>query len=1043
MDWGVVRVGHERRLAEFAIAFTAVLAMGLSAAPALADTLQGTTMSGGVPVSVFVSVTGANGQAATTSEASGAFSVTLPAGSYTVDADGPGYKAASEPVNVSGTTSTTLALTRTSTVFSPLPVFGSAVQGVAAGGTPGVFYAWDNVVPQLFRTDDYGGSWLPVTSGYDDATNGLPKNFVPRHFTTNAIVATSGFPGEVAMFLQSGPMSWSVYYSTDYGVIWKQIANAPVNAAAGGPGTPGSLYWGHVAGSTDVMVEQLGTTDYVADMSAASPSFTPMTTPYTPASSDIMTVADGANQPWVAVAHADGSVDIYPLTTALTVPGTPTATATGFPSNPVQLGFGGMSSAGFPPSALLATAGGGQPGAGATVAMALESPAGSDTFATPATATEPAMGMQIPACGGINTGPGNIGLAVAPNSDTSGGAGFTGSCYAQDSGSSLTLDSDYLNVNYDNGGFAFDSGYNGSSDPVILVAQSDSGYGVVKSAAVGGDGAPSFPLTQDASAGTGASAGGIAVSGITTAIADDTAFGPAGVNDVATAVDPSGGDVSLASDNGGASTNVAVNDGAVSTAWWQGASGSWLVFGTTDQFGSPTHLISALQNWSSATPELSAPNLQGSDPTSLGECSNQFRSVWVDTLAPVAGADEFFDGQTMYCGGNTPTGGEVRLLTITPGSPPSVGTDTQIAASQVTSPVADLAYCPAAGSASSIADTLFIAEGHPHYAIANGNQAGALLRVSGATSGSPTVTKVASVPTPGSVNVVRADCATGTVYAGVGDIGGQSQAGAVYASTDGGVTFAATTTPCGFVPGGVSALAINPSNDNDITVAAGQQGVVCSSSDGGMTWTTENDPTTSGFDFSTLGIFDLEIPPPIITAGDIGFFKPLAVTASDALAATGGGEFAANVRITPPAAAPTVTSFSISPKHFRVSKKPTAITASRHKKAKGPRGATFHYRLSIAASVKIEIEEALAGAKVRGKCVAVTRKIARHRYPHCTRYKVKGTLSRTGKAGANKLLFSGRIGSRALPAGSYLASIVGTANSKSSKPRKTRFTILK
>jgi hypothetical protein len=93
-----------------------------------------------------------------------------------------------------------------------------------------------------------------------------------------------------------------------------------------------------------------------------------------------------------------------------------------------------------------------------------------------------------------------------------------------------------------------------------------------------------------------------------------------------------------------------------------------------------------------------------------------------------------------------------------------------------------------------------------------------------------------------------------------------------------------------------------------------------------------------------------------------------------------------------------------------------APSLRRKQKVKTPLGATFHYGLSIAAKVKISIEQPLPGAKVGARCVTVTRKLSRHHYVHCTRYKLKGSLARTGSKRTNRAPFSGRIGRRALAA---------------------------
>jgi hypothetical protein len=793
---------------------------------ALAGTLSGKSESGGKGVSAFVSVTGANAQEAVTSDSSGSFSVNVPDGTYEVAANAPGYAVAENTVDVSGSTQTKLDMTASGTNFSALPAFGAETGPVLADGKPCVFYVWDFAIPQMFRTVDCGGHWTPATVGYDDSANGLPKDFAPGHAATDAVMATSGFPGEVAIELPESLSSMAVYYSTDFGVTFSRISNVPTSDASGT-----AIYWGH-AGSTDVMVARVGNDDYVADMSSASPAFSKMSTPYTTASTDRMVVADGADAPWVAVAHGSGSVDVYRLVSG---PDRPAATSTtsGFPSNPAQIGFGGSSSAGHPPSALLVSG-------GSSVAMATKAN-GEDSYGSLASATQ-TSGQQCVEDRGTDPTSRDVGLAVAPDSGGSQATGFSLRCFVRKSGSNLTLtQNDQLFLLNSFGYFAFDAAYDGSTDPVILVHEGL--HGVAKSAAMSA-GVPDFPVGQDASAGTGSGSGGSAVNGITAPITDGTAFGPAGPSQVATAVDPGGGSVSLASDDGGATNKVALKQGSQAVDWWQGASGSWLVFSHGQCFGcgldpnAPE--VAAFQNWTSSTPSLESANLQGTSPVAMGNLS-------LVALAGVPGADEFFVGESP---GYNPGAGQVRRISITPGNPPSAATNVQIAGSQVTTGVADLAYCPAAGSADSIKDALFIAEGSSY--ISGNRTDGALLKVDDATGPSPSAHQVGSIKSPASVNVVRAHCGSGTVYVGLGGGNGPSQQpGQVFKSTDGGQTFSDLALPACAVdcPGNaqplVTALAVNPNDPSEVLVAIGSAGLVIHSTDGGKTWTTENDPASS------------------------------------------------------------------------------------------------------------------------------------------------------------------------------------------------------
>ena len=84
----------------------------------------------------------------------------------------------------------------------------------------------------------------------------------------------------------------------------------------------------------------------------------------------------------------------------------------------------------------------------------------------------------------------------------------------------------------------------------------------------------------------------------------------------------------------------------------------------------------------------------------------------------------------------------------------------------------------------------------------------------------------------------------------------------------------------------------------------------------------------------------------------------------------------------------------------------------------------------------------LAGRRKGKTCVAPTRALAKAQ--RCTRLITKGTLTRTSKAGANRVAFSGRIGSRALSPGVYQATLTATDKAKNTSTHKSvLFTIVK
>ena len=102
---------------------------------------------------------------------------------------------------------------------------------------------------------------------------------------------------------------------------------------------------------------------------------------------------------------------------------------------------------------------------------------------------------------------------------------------------------------------------------------------------------------------------------------------------------------------------------------------------------------------------------------------------------------------------------------------------------------------------------------------------------------------------------------------------------------------------------------------------------------------------------------------------------------------------------------------------------------------------TIGFRLSEAAKVVFSFERKLAGRRVRGRCG----KPAKGARPNCTRYALlKSTLSMRGKAGANSLVFRGRLSrTRSLPVGRYRLKLVATdATGKKSRAARVSFKLL-
>ena len=136
--------------------------------------------------------------------------------------------------------------------------------------------------------------------------------------------------------------------------------------------------------------------------------------------------------------------------------------------------------------------------------------------------------------------------------------------------------------------------------------------------------------------------------------------------------------------------------------------------------------------------------------------------------------------------------------------------------------------------------------------------------------------------------------------------------------------------------------------------------------------------------------------------------------------------------------APVLSHVAISPARFGVGRAPTAVTAS----VRTPRGTAIGFTLNERARVRIVVQRKLSGRRHGRRCLAPTRG-RRQRGPRCTRLVLVGTLTRTGASGANRVAFSGRVGSRALGTGSYIATLTASVTgAPSSVPARAGFAIV-
>ncbi|MDQ6750907.1 MAG: PQQ-dependent sugar dehydrogenase [Actinomycetota bacterium] len=131
--------------------------------------------------------------------------------------------------------------------------------------------------------------------------------------------------------------------------------------------------------------------------------------------------------------------------------------------------------------------------------------------------------------------------------------------------------------------------------------------------------------------------------------------------------------------------------------------------------------------------------------------------------------------------------------------------------------------------------------------------------------------------------------------------------------------------------------------------------------------------------------------------------------------------------------APILTDLRLTRRSFAVGSKPTAMTALR-------RGTVFRFAVSEAATVRIAIGLRVSGRLAGGRCRPATRRLRAR--PGCTRYLGRGALVRSPGAGRRSIAFSGRLGRRALRAGSYRAVLTATdAGGNTSRGRQVDFAI--
>ena len=106
------------------------------------------------------------------------------------------------------------------------------------------------------------------------------------------------------------------------------------------------------------------------------------------------------------------------------------------------------------------------------------------------------------------------------------------------------------------------------------------------------------------------------------------------------------------------------------------------------------------------------------------------------------------------------------------------------------------------------------------------------------------------------------------------------------------------------------------------------------------------------------------------------------------------------------------------------------------------RRTVLRFTLSEPAAVTMTIARARPGRRAGGRCRAPTRRNARR--PRCTRHVVVARLRRDARAGANRVMFSGRVIARRLRPGRYrVTAVARDAAGNVSGPRRARVVVVR
>jgi hypothetical protein len=808
-------------------------------------------------------------------------------GTFAIRAHSGGRSVTSGTITVSASVlSATLSMTASSSALTTLGAYGSQTGTIVADGQSGVFYLNTTAIPSLYRTTDHGGNWSPVTLSSDDPATGLDAS------STAAAPTTSGRGGEIATIVGN-----KVWYSFDFGLTWASMTNP---LAGGGPSTP-VMYWAHIADTASTVSHLFVTnsstaTVYVADMSAATPSLAAMASSYKTNATDLVAVGNGDTAPVIAVfdtssgatkfwavdatpAGTDTSMSVASLAPTLATNGTTALGAgdvtffkIGGPATGVEIGTGGVRA----PNTVLIYSLTGAPASNVRfstcTASACSFPLGT-VFKNLDDSTSTTSSFANPGIGETSMCSANFGAvgSVSPL----GGAGSISQCWLTVNGTSLEVRY-VLGIN-NNTGLAFDAAYDGSTNLVLI--SGDGQHGASKSARMTtgtdhfdyGVNRPYFAVYPNiAGAGTGSTTGGIAVQGITSAVIRQSLFQPSSTSNMASVMSFSGGGRTIGSTDAGTTWFTLVDRGGFRMDWWDGATAGsqWLLQGSSGA-GNWLHgaKLAAASDFSVSTSMTSVLNgsAQVVGPSDFAMSTSLIGTPGVPGIKGISGTDYAalgsWDGSKLRIdltkltntSGTTTMGTLIPLLEIIVPRPSPDAGSAAAPATGTNAGTIRLAYCPSSGSASSMADVLFVATA----AMTNG-ESGTLRKLTGIGAGAalstPSFSGVTSttltLPSGSNLRDIAVNCANGTVWlarsnanTGGGGGGGTPVAG-ILKSTDGGSTIAAITMPTnGNVVTAVQNIVAIDFNKTTTTtvVAVSRAGDVLMSTDSGGTWSLIND----------------------------------------------------------------------------------------------------------------------------------------------------------------------------------------------------------